>query len=308
MEFKEYQHVEKLGTVDTEGIELGTCYIFPKIDGTNASIWMDECNQIQTGSRTRWLAEGQSDNAGFREAVNTQIQFEGIIQALKEKPKLRFYGEWLVPHTLKTYRQDTWRKFYVFDVTELRPNEDGITWEQYLTYEEYKNLCDKYQIEYIPSIAIIGNPTIDDFVRVAGQNNYLIEDGKGNGEGIVIKNYDYKNKFGRTIWAKLVTSEFKEKHYKEMGSPEKDNILVEDEIAKEYCTSTLIDKTHAKISVDMDGWSSKYIPRLLETVFHDIVTEEIYSMLKKFNQPTINFKHLRVFVIKRIKEIKPELF
>ena len=41
MEFKKYQHIERLGTLEVEGIELGTCYVFPKIDGTNGSnlVW-----------------------------------------------------------------------------------------------------------------------------------------------------------------------------------------------------------------------------------------------------------------------------
>jgi len=35
--FMKYQHVERYGTDEVEGIELGETYIFPKIDGTNGS-------------------------------------------------------------------------------------------------------------------------------------------------------------------------------------------------------------------------------------------------------------------------------
>lgn len=42
MEFRKYQHVERFGTSEVEGIDLGTCYIYPKIDGTNASVWLGE--------------------------------------------------------------------------------------------------------------------------------------------------------------------------------------------------------------------------------------------------------------------------
>ena len=41
MEFTKYQHIEKLGNRETEGLLDGMCYIFYKIDGTNASVWMD---------------------------------------------------------------------------------------------------------------------------------------------------------------------------------------------------------------------------------------------------------------------------
>ena len=50
------------------------------------------------------------------------------------------------------------------------------------------------------------------------KNVFLIEDGKGAGEGIVIKNYDFRNRYNRNTFAKIVTSEFKEKHAKEMGA------------------------------------------------------------------------------------------
>lgn len=42
MEFRKYQHVERFGTVETENIQVGVCYIFPKIDGTNSSVWLGE--------------------------------------------------------------------------------------------------------------------------------------------------------------------------------------------------------------------------------------------------------------------------
>ena len=60
--FVEYQHVAKLGTTEVEGIENGTCYVFPKIDGTNASIWYD--GKVRFGSRKRELSL-DFDNAGF---------------------------------------------------------------------------------------------------------------------------------------------------------------------------------------------------------------------------------------------------
>ena len=39
--FSKYQHVERLGTTETNGIEMGMCYIFPKIDGTNSQLWFN---------------------------------------------------------------------------------------------------------------------------------------------------------------------------------------------------------------------------------------------------------------------------
>ena len=56
--FRKYTHVERFGNGAVNGIEVGECYIFPKIDGTNASVWWDDdLLQIRTGSRTRELSE-----------------------------------------------------------------------------------------------------------------------------------------------------------------------------------------------------------------------------------------------------------
>lgn len=66
-----------------------------------------------------------------------------------------------------------------------------------------------------------------------------------------------------------------------------------------------IDKEYNKIA--LNGWSSKNIPQLLETVYRCIVVEELYDYLKKHNG-TINFKTLKHFVTAKVKELKKELF
>ena len=57
-----------------------------------------------------------------------------------------------------------------------------------------------------------------------------------------------------------------------------------------------------------EGWSSKYIPRLLQETFYDLIKEESWDFVKEFKFPTINFKTLQTLCILRIKEIRPELF
>jgi len=299
MGFRRYQHIERYGNAEVEGIEFGNCYIFPKIDGTNSQLWFED-GLILGGSRNRTLSL-EDDNQGFCEWVARQDNFAYFFS---ENPYLRLYLEFLVPHTLKTYREDAWRKAYVFDVSVLN-GED----EEFLPYEVYKPILEKHNIEFIPPICSIKNPTYEDLIQKLDSNTYLIKDGEGFGEGIVIKNYDYHNKFGRQIWAKIVRSEFKEKHVKTMGYPEMDGSkMIEVEFVENYCGATLIDKTYAKIVNETGGWSSKYIPRLLQTVYYDLVNEETWNFIKKNKLPTINFKTLNYLTINRIKELKPELF
>lgn len=292
--FREYMHIERYGNDDVQGIELGTCHVYPKIDGTNGSIWgiWDEGSLILlgAGSRKRELSK-ENDNAGF---YNWVCQQEHLYKFFSSKIcwAWRLYGEWLVPHTIKTYEDSAWRKFYVFDVYHDIEH-------RYLHYDEYKEYLDYYKIDYIPPISIIKNATYDNLLVELNNNNFLIPDGKGIGEGIVIKNYDYINKYKRTIWAKIVTNSFKTFHVTD---------LVEEKIVESLVDKAFVDKTYAKIVNENSGWNSKYIPMLFGVVYHDLIKEELWDILKKYKSPIINFKILNALVIKKIKELKPELF
>ena len=111
MSFIPYPHIERIGKEDAEGIVAGDCYIFPKLDGTNSSLWMED-GKLKGGSRNRELST-EKDNAGFYSA---SLADEKYIKFFEKYPQYVLYGEWLVPHTFKKYRENSWRKFYVFDV------------------------------------------------------------------------------------------------------------------------------------------------------------------------------------------------
>jgi len=293
-EFKKYMHIERFGTTETQGIENGMCYVFPKIDGTNSQLWRDDEN-IRAGSRNRELSVN-NDNAGF---MNWAIGQKNIHDFFNEYPNLRLYGEWLVPHSLKTYNQSAWRKFYVFDVMEG---------ENYLPYEEYSAILEPFGIEFIPPLCKVENPAYERLISQLEKNGYLIEDGKGIGEGIVIKNYNYVNKFGRVTWAKIVTNEFKAKHAKCQVTEIKESKIIEQEICEKYVTKSLIEKEFSKIENENNGWSSKFIPRLINTVYYCLITEECWNFVKEFKFPNVDFKRLQWFCTHEIKIKYPELF
>ena len=298
MEFKKYQHVERYGTTEVENIEVGMTYVFPKIDGTNSSVWLDNKGIVQCGSRNRQLSL-EKDNAGFYVFVNTS---NNIQKCLFDNPKLRLYGEWLVPHSLRTYRDNAWRRFYVFDVMEEIDNET----ERYLPYEEYRVIMERYGLDYILPLCVIQNATYDSYINQLEKNVFLIQDGKGCGEGIVIKNYNYKNKYGRIVWAKIITSEFKEKHIREMqdkDSPSQGKKLIEQEIIDKYITIALCEKVRAKIIEEKGEWNSKLIPMLLNMVYYDLVQEDCWHFIKENKFPTIDFKKLMSLCYYKTKEL-----
>lgn len=314
LEYKEYQHIVKLDNPEVDGLLVGKCFIFPKIDGTNASVWYQ--GTIGTGSRHRDLSkEGSSDNAGFRDYIKTDSRYP---EFFKKYPHLRLYGEWLIPHTLKTYRDDAWRKFYVFDVTVYDPTTGE---ELYIPYEVYKEWLNDFGIDYIPPIKIITDPDHDQLQRCVDINTFLIEEDSGVGEGIVIKNYNFVNGYGRIVWGKIVRNEFKDKLHKEQGAPEMINLLLEKEMVDKYLTRDIVDKVYSNIlnenlvdilkSTDEMAFEKKWIPRLLEQSFHDFYTEECWNIYKytiKNKHRSIDLKNLRQHALNKVKEFYPQLF
>lgn len=294
--FVKYMHLEHFGRDEVEGIEIGKAYVFPKLDGTNAQVYLDG-DTLKAGSRNRELTL-ENDNAGFYNAI---INDSAIKSLLVRYPSFTIYGEWLVPHSLKTYRDDAWRVFYAFDVY---CRDSG----RFLPYEEYKEIFDEHGVTYLPPLGIVRNGSLDHFQKFLDKNVFLIKEGEGVGEGIVIKNYDYLNRFGNVVWAKIITNAFKEVHHREMGAPEVGVVSTEERIVEKFVTQHLVDKVYAKIVNEEGSWSSKYIPRLLNSVFYDLITEDTWAILKEFKNPKIDFGFLQRLTISRIKQLKKDLF
>lgn len=301
MTFLRYPHLCKFGHSDVENIEFGITHVFPKLDGSNASMWNIDENPtdstIRCGSRNRQLSF-TSDNAGF---MDTMHKSQPHLKYLDKHPKHILYGEWLVPHTIKTYRQDAWRRFWIFDVFDRSTGK-------FLHYDTYKPLLEEYSLDFIPCIKEFKNGSWENFLHEA-QNNagFLLPDG-GQGEGIVIKNYNWTNAHQQVTWAKIVLAEFKDKFHSVMGHSTQENISNAARICNIACTAALIEKEYSKIVVETGEWSSRYIPRLLHTVYYSVVTEELWSCLKTIKQGLVNFKELQQLCILKVKETKPELF
>jgi hypothetical protein len=248
-------------------------------------------------------------------------------------PHLIFYGEWLVPHTLKTYRESAWRRFYIFDVYD---RTTGL----YIPFETYAALFEAYnaefpdtQLDYIHPLCTINNPTQDQLKQQTETNTYLVGEGAGVGEGIVAKNYAWRQAHRDQVWAKVVRNEFKDKMNKTFGAPHKEGARreLEFEIADEFITPTLVGKNLAKVLIAvaesvvekdsgavpmspnfqqhmLANYRGRVIPQLLERVWYDFITEELWAVLKKHRNATLDFKLMRGQVTNRIKAIAPEVF
>lgn len=297
MQYKSYQHIEKLGNKEVEGILKGKCSIQPKIDGTNGVVWLGDDGIIHAGSRNRDLSL-DNDNAGF---YNTVIKDDNIRKYLLDHKDHYLYGEWLVPHTIRYYHPESWKHFYVFDIFSY---DRG-----YIPYDEYSKELDKYGISYIPEIISIDNPTMEDLTKYLKETKYLIPEDKMS-EGIIIKNYEYRNQYGRCTYAKIVAEEFfNTKSILRMKNHEAKDKTSEKDIVTTMLSEPLIRKEFAKIKLAYpDARRQELIGRTLNTIFHVFIHEELLDYIEK-KKPLINFYYLKKECDERIKEVlRSELF
>ena len=325
-EFRKYDHLVRLGHRSVEGITEGLVHVFPKIDGTNASVWFDG-ESIQCASRRRVLAPGD-DNAGFCSWVlsgdlgdddgNGADQSCLLRGLCMSNPNWIVYGEWMVPHSLKTYRADVWRKFWIFDVYDRERRT-------YVDYQTYKTELETYELDYIEPLCTFRDGSEEQLMAQTETNTYLIEEGKGLGEGVVLKNYAWRRP--GAPWAKVVRNVFKELSGRTFGVPsKKGEKQVEAEIAQEFVTEHLVEKTRAKVCLNVANgtgmmgcspeWQraleaehrGKVIPQLLGRVWNDLIEEEMWAILKKHKGATIDFKKLQNQVTLRVKCLAEGLF
>lgn len=285
--------MERIGKPTTDGLLVGTCHVFPKIDGTNASIWKNKNGELEFGSRNRKLSL-EKDNAGFMR-IMLDNKLEVLHAFFNKYPNYRLYGEFLVKHTIKYYHDDAWRKFYVFDVLD----ENG----EYIPYEKYIPMLNEFCLDYIPIIEKVENPTVETLIELARSSHFLIPKDKV-GEGIVVKNYDFINKFGEIVWGKIVLEEFlKTKKSTHATKALAGEYQVEAQIVDEFFTESFIAKEQAKIlNIKQTEWLDKYTVELLGRTWREFVNEEMFNIVKKYRNPVINFKKLNQMTIAATKE------
>ena len=287
MQFSKYQKIMRLGVEETEGILAGKVYIQEKVDGANTSVWMDN-GVLCMGSRSKPITEGFQ---GFCAYIQMN---EPIKKLLADHPDYRLHMEWLVRHTV-AYKETSYRKAYLFDIS----NEEGKLFELDLV----RDIAKEYGIPFPQIFEVIENPTIEQINKYVGMTNL------GElGEGVVLKNPTFINKFGAQQYAKVVTQKFKEDNALVFGGNNKhSDTYWETFIVNKYMTLARIEKLIHKIEPTLDGGKMglEHTPRIAGSAFHDMMVEEIWEICKKVG--TINFKELNRLAQRKAVQIYKDL-
>jgi hypothetical protein len=85
------------------------------------------------------------------------------------------------------------------------------------------------------------------------------------------------------------------------------DVTIESTFVEDLCTPAFIEKEYAKILEDNE-WSQKLIPMLLQTIYHELINEELWGFIKKHKNPTVNFRVVQGLVTEKVKLTLPQLF
>ena len=103
-------------------------------------------------------------------------------------------------------------------------------------------------------------------------------------EGLVVKRYDFKNEWGRTVWGKLVNEQ--PARVKRMVAPAE----VEEALAG-LVTDHLVAKVVQEVAALHDEAPSiRHTGEVIGRVWHTLVQEELWDFQLKRHGPTVDFK------------------
>lgn len=293
--YKKYHHIERLGNVAVEGILDGEVTVQTKVDGANLSVFWDEEDGLMIASRNHLIYRQNQTGVinAFNGAVDYVLNHPGVIDLVQRGYILR--GEWLVKHSVQ-YGDDFWRKFYVFDV------ESSVG--QLLNFHELIPILESAKILYIKPLAVLNRPQVSDLVPLTkGPDEF----GANQKEGIVIKSYNFVNKFGRTQFAKLIAEDFREKNKLAFGASSQDP--AELRFATKFVSREFVKKTIFTVADNRhEEPTIRHMGEILGRVYHDLFTEELWDFIKAEKVGAFNFKDLNRLCLLRTKSIALDFY
>lgn len=276
-EIKKYMDIVRLGHKTTEGVIKEGDYITitEKIDGANSSFTVDGDN-IACYSRNTPLDE-HNTLRGFYNWIQTTML------PIKEKlnSNYRYFGEWLVSHSIP-YRQECYNKFYLFSIYDDEKQE-------YLSDDIVKSEAEKLGLNTSPYFYEGKYQSFEHLMSFVGKTELALE----HGEGIVVKNVNYKDSYGKQIFVKLVHPKFAEVQKQKL--PKNPNIAqFESEFVGKYLTVARVEKLLNKL-VDEGVLVEDYgiedmgiiLKNLGNRVYDDLIKEEGNELGEQFEEKDV---------------------
>lgn len=218
--YTKYSHVRRFGTEGTEGYLKGHVIATPKVDGANCTAWFDtESNTPCIGGRKTPCAD-RKDVSWLAEWFDTDEKEAPYIKAfVTDNPSFVVYGEWMggqvkdkFQGAIKDYDKKMLRTVQIFDIydTDTDTYMEDHAWRDMIArdYPELAAFC-------VPILAEFDDPTEEELWQVAENNTYMLKEAGHAGEGIVLRNPDFKDEYGNYHIVKMVLSDWRQRANKQ---------------------------------------------------------------------------------------------
>lgn len=268
-EIRKYTDIIRYGHSSTNGVLQEGDYITitERIDGANASFTVDDTNMLGVSCYSRNTILNEDNRLrGFYDWVSNNI----VIIKNKLNPNYRYYGEWLVSHKVQ-YKPEAYNNFYLFSIFDEINN---IYLDDSIVKEEAKRL----NLKTVPYFYEGKYESFEHISNFIGKSDLTLIPNEG--EGVVVKNINYKDKYNRQLFIKLVSEKFVEVQKQKL--PKNPNVNVKEiELVKSVLTKARVSKLIHKL-VDEGLLQEDYsiecmgiiLKQLNKRVYEDIMKEE----------------------------------
>gem|GEM_PF-3758502 len=268
----------KIGTAGVDGILRGECYIFPYLEGVTCSIVNDN-DSIITKANGK-VCTLMNDSHGFAAYV---LKTSSFLKFFKNNPTIKLYGEFL-PRTSKKYSMESCNHLYITDVFYKG---------KFMPYSEYQPILERAGIKYVPATANSSNLKVKDLYSYVDSSHYLINEGMN---GITVKRYDFVNHDNKTLWGYILPDDEEYILTKMIHSS------LEYQIINTFLTEDFVEATSEKIGGK--NWNKSMFAIFATRVYNEMLSQKIVEILKKFENPVIDFEKLKTMAINHIEDIK----
>jgi len=229
-EIKKYTDIVRLGHRSTVGVLNEGDYIevSEKLDGANASFKLNEDGNVDGFSRNTPVDEINTLR-GYYGWIKENIKLELL------NPRYRYFREWLVSHHIQ-YKQEYYQKFYLFSVYD-----DEL--QEYLSDEIVENEAVRLGLNTAPILYKGQYISFEHLMSFVGKSDMAVN----FGEGIVVKNVKYRDKFGHQCFVKLVHEDFTEVQKQKPPKDPNRPATPEQEFANMCVTKARVDKMLYKL-------------------------------------------------------------
>lgn len=206
---KKFTDVVRMGHKMTKGVfnEGDMITVTEKIDGANASFKRDgNSMNVLSFSRNNPLT-GTDGLNGFKKWVDETIDARKLLDGVI------YFGEWLNPHKVK-YAPEHTKTFILFAIF----NEFT---QEYVNFSMVRDEARRLNLKLVPVFYEGPYKSYEHLQSFVGKTELEgTLGGEITGEGIVVVNYNYKDRYGDQVFTKMVVEKFAEvQHQKAPRDP-----------------------------------------------------------------------------------------